>query len=101
MLAQTGSQIGADSGSKLASDKLKLTVSTVTSTKSSAPARSSPSIVVSDSKQVQQVPFKPYENTKEVSAKAVDSKRISDTGSSKSESPHMISRCRLCFITFY
>ena len=98
MLAQTCSQIGADSGSKLASDKLKLTASTVTSSKTSAPARSSPSIVVSDSKQV---PFKPYENTKEVSAKAVDSKRISDTGSSKSESPHMISRCRLCFITFY
>jgi len=90
MLAQTCSQIGADSGSKLASDKLKLTVSTVTSTKSSNPARSSPSFVVSDSKQ--QVPFKPYENTKEVSAKAVDSKRMSDTGSSKSESPHIISR---------
>jgi len=89
MLAQTCSQIGADSGSKLASDKLKLTASTVTSTKTSASTRSSPSIVVSDSKQV---PFKPYENTKEVSAKAVDSKRISDTGSSKSESPHMISR---------
>ena len=34
------------------------------------------------------VPFKPYENTKDVAtAKAVGSKRLSETGSSKSSSP--------------
>lgn len=45
----------------------------------------SPTIVVSDAKPV---PFKPYENTKDVAgAKAVESKRLSETGSSKSSSP--------------
>ena len=46
----------------------------------------SPTIVVSDT--AKPVPFKPYENTKDVAtAKAVESKRLSDTGSSKSSSP--------------
>ena len=45
----------------------------------------SPTIVVSDAKPV---PFKPYENTKDVAgAKAVESKRLSETGSSKCSSP--------------
>ena len=67
---------------------------------------SSPTIVVSDSKPV---PFKPYETTKDVKAKvtsdlsypgltclvisqAVESKRGSETGSSKSVSPHIDTR---------
>jgi len=85
MLAQTCSQIGADTGTKLtsgAADKVKMTASN-NSGKNSGKC-GSPTIVVSDSKPV---PFKPYENTKEVTAKAVDSKRMSET-SSKSASPH-------------
>ena len=67
---------------------------------------SSPTIVVSDSKPV---PFKPYETTKDVKAKvrrlflreinyllspvqAVENKRASENGSSKSVSPHIDTR---------
>ena len=81
MLAQTCSQIGADTGAKsnsVAADKVK---SSAAGGKNKC---GSPTIVVSDSKPV---PFKPYENTKEVTAKAVDSKRVSEA-SSKSASPH-------------
>ena len=93
MLAQTCSQIGADTGTKLtsgAADKVKMTASN-NSGKNSGKC-GSPTIVVSDSKPV---PFKPYENTKEVTAKAVDSKRVSEA-SSKSASPHNETRLVTC-----
>ena len=85
MLAQTCSQIGADTGPKTNAtvDKAKMSAG-----KNSGTKCGSPTIVVSDSKPV---PFKPYENTKEVTAKTVDSKRISE-GSSKSASPHTETR---------
>jgi len=84
MLAQTCSQIGADPGPKLL-EKHKQSTS---SSKSNAKC-SSPTIVVSDSKPV---PFKPYETTKDIKAKAVESKRASENGSSKSVSPHVDTR---------
>jgi len=69
MLAQTCSQIGADSGPKMI-DKQKLS-----SDKSkNAPKSGSPTIVVSDAKPV---PFKPYEITKEASVAKIESKRPS------------------------
>ena len=69
MLAQTCSQIGADSGPKMI-DKQKLS-----SDKSKNPPKSgSPTIVVSDAKAV---PFKPYEITKEASVAKIESKRPS------------------------
>merc|ERR1719507_1585549 len=86
MLAQTCSQIGADPGPKLLE---KQKVSNGSSKSSNSTKCSSPTIVVSDSKPV---PFKPYETTKDVKAKAVESKRASETGSSKSLSPHIDTR---------
>ena len=94
MLAQTCSQIGADPGPKVTNgnDKAKLTSSS--KSKAAAGGGSSPVIVVSDSSKP--VSFKPYE-TKEgggsaSSPKAVESKRSSDAGSSKSNSPHFDTR---------
>ena len=91
MLAQTCSQIGADPGPKVTNgnDKTKLTSSS--KSKPAAGGGSSPVIVVSDSSKP--VSFKPYE-TKEggSSPKAVESKRTSDAGSSKSNSPHFDTR---------
>ena len=86
MLAQTCSQIGADSGpgagAKLSSEK-------AAKMSKAGTKPGSPTIVVSDAKPV---PFKPYENTKDVTAKAVESKRASEAGSNKSSSPHNDSR---------
>lgn len=84
LLAQTCSQIGADSGpgagAKLSADKVGKMTGGKANTKPG-----SPPIVVSDAKPV---PFKPYENTKDgAGAKSVESKRLSETGSSKSSSP--------------
>merc|ERR1712013_298751 len=69
LLAQTCSQIGADSGPKLI-DKQKLSVDK----SKTAPKSGSPTLVVSDAKSV---PFKPYEITKETSAAKIESKRPS------------------------
>jgi len=71
LLAQTCSQIGADShsGPKLI-DKQKPSVDK----SKTAPKSGSPTIVVSDAKSV---PFKPYEITKETSAAKIESKRPS------------------------
>merc|ERR1719369_472397 len=71
LLAQTCSQIGADShsGPKLI-DKQKPSVDK----SKTAPKSGSPTIVVSDAKSV---PFKPYEITKETSVAKIESKRPS------------------------
>merc|ERR1719220_2126396 len=68
LLAQTCSQIGADShpGPKMI-DKQKPSVDK----SKTAPKSGSPTIVVSDAKAV---PFKPYEITKETSAAKIESK---------------------------
>ena len=90
MLAQTCSQIGADPGPAAAKPS---TAAAGDKGKAAAGARKgggSPTIVVTDAKPV---PFKPYESSKEVTAKPVDSKRASESGSAKSASPHFDSRC--------
>ena len=90
MLAQTCSQIGADTGhSKMTSssgDKSK-----VSSSKSKNTTSTSPVIVVSEnnSSSVKPVPFKPYEpSSGPVTPKCVENKRMSESSSTKSTSPH-------------
>ena len=88
MLAQTCSQIGSDSSQhriSSGSDKTKLTGSSKNNNiKCSSP--SSDTLVVSDN--TKKVPFKPYENSKDLSVtvKSVDNKRSSETDSNKSVS---------------
>ena len=89
MLAQTCSQIGADPGPATAKPS---TAAAGEKGKAAGGARKgggSPTIVVTDAKPV---PFKPYESSKEVTAKPVDSKRVSES-SAKSASPHFDTRC--------
>ena len=91
MLAQTCSQIGADPGPAAAKPSTAAAAAGEKG-KAAGGARKgggSPTIVVADAKPV---PFKPYESSKEVTAKPVDSKRVSES-SAKSASPHFDTRC--------
>ena len=90
MLAQTCSQIGADPGPAAAKPSTAAAAAGEKG-KAAGGARKgggSPTIVVADTKPV---PFKPYESSKEVTAKPVDSKRVSES-SAKSASPHFDTR---------
>lgn len=77
MLAQTCSQIGADSGPKMADKQKSITSTDIKGPKSSLPKSSSPTIIVSDGGgSAKTVPFKPYEITKDTGAR-IESRKSS------------------------